>query len=75
MNSLEKLSKVFLRLEDKGDLFDSEESEKRYQIMKEKICHKCKNFETCKEDDGFVIRQMLHEILYTVEDCGAELNA
>lgn len=72
--SMEKLSHIFLRLEQKEEDMLREESEDLYQAVKEKVCQGCHRKEDCLKQEGFTVRQMLHEIFYAVEDYGAELN-
>lgn len=72
--SIEKLSHIFLRLEQKEEDVLREESEDLYQAVKERVCQGCHRKEDCLKQEGFVVRQMLHEIFCAVEDYGAELN-
>ncbi len=72
--SLEKLSKVFLRLEEREEDFTRDETDDMYAKVVETVCGKCRRYDSCNQKDGFAIRQMLHEILCAVEDYGAELN-
>lgn len=74
VHSLEKLSKVFLQLERKHDLFTKEELEEMYRKVDEKVCSKCSNKEECLGEDAFLTYQMVHEIFCTIEDYGVELN-
>lgn len=74
VNSLEKLSKVFLQLERKHDLFTKKEMEAMYDKVKERVCSHCINKDVCLGEDAFLTYQMVHEIFYTVEDYGVELN-
>lgn len=72
--SMEKLSHIFLRLEQKEEDVLREESEDLYQAVKERVCQGCHRKEDCLKQEGFAVRQMLHEIFCAVEDYGAELN-
>lgn len=72
--SMEKLSRIFLRLEQKEEDMLREESEDLYQAVREKVCQGCHRKEDCLKQEGFIVRQMLHEIFCAVEEYGAELN-
>lgn len=74
VSSLDKLSKVFLKLEEREAHFTQDETDDMYTKVIETVCGKCREYDSCSQKDGFAIRQMLHEIFCTVEDYGAELN-
>ena len=74
VNSLEKLSNVFLRLDEETEEDEREEAEELYQRVRESVCIQCRNCRICSQKDGFLIRPMMHEIFYAVEDYGAELH-
>lgn len=72
--SLDKLSKTFLQLEERIECFTPDETDTLHDRIQEGVCAKCKKYEYCSQKDDFAIRQMLHEIVCTVEDYGAELS-
>lgn len=74
VTSLEKLSHTFLRLDEKGDNLVREEADDLYHYVSERVCEHCHRKTECEKQDGFVVRQMLHEICCATEDYGAELN-
>lgn len=74
VNSLEKLSKVFLQLEGKRSLFAKTEVEEMYEKVKERVCRRCSNKDVCLGEDAFLTYQMVHEVFCTIEDYGVELN-
>lgn len=68
VKSLEKLSHVFLHLEDKHDEITEEIYQGMREDVKERVCKHCEKNETCKEKDH------IRELIYTIEHYGAELN-
>ena len=74
VQSLEKLTKVFLQLERKHDLFTKAEMEEMYEKVNEKVCGNCANKEVCLGQESFLTYQMVHEIFCTIEEYGVELN-
>lgn len=74
VKSLEKLSKVFLRLEGKRMIPKKEELEDMYEKIENKICENCGQKAICLEERKSQTYQMLEEIFDTVENYGAELN-
>lgn len=74
VKSLEKLSKVFLQLEEKHDIFTRKQMEEMYETVNERVCQHCTNKEVCLGEDAFLTYQMVHEIFCTIEDYGTELN-
>lgn len=74
VHSLEKLTKVFVQLERKHDLFTKSEMEEMYERVHEKVCRNCVNQEVCLGQEAFLTYQMVHEIFCTIEEYGVELN-
>lgn len=74
VNSLEKLSKMFLDLEERKTFFSEEELETMFQRTCEKVCKNCGNREMCLGRNRMHTYDMLREIFYTVENYGTELN-
>lgn len=68
VTSLEKLSYAFLHLEDKQEEITEEMYQGMREDVKERVCKNCERNETCKEKD------IIRELLYTIEHYGAELN-
>ncbi len=68
VTSLEKLSHAFLHLEDKHHTITEEIYQGMQEEIKERVCRQCERSSFCREQD------MLRELLYTVENYGAELN-
>ena len=68
VNSLEKLSRAFLHLEDKQEGITDE----TYQIMREdvreRVCKQCDHHRSCND------MKLLRELVHTIEHYGAELN-
>ena len=68
VNSLEKLSHAFLHLEESHDAMTDEEFQKMRDDMRERVCKGCENRQACRGMD------MLQEVVYTIENYGAELS-
>lgn len=68
VTSLEKLSNVFLNMEEKRTSLTEEEYQEMSDEVRERVCKQCERKEVCCAHD------MLKEILCTVEKYGAELN-
>ena len=68
VNSLEKLSHAFLHLEEIHDAMTDEEFQKMRDDMRERVCKGCENRQACRGMD------MLQEVVYTIENYGAELS-
>lgn len=74
VNSLDKLSKTFLDLEEDKSTFSSEELAQMFQQVTEKTCEKCGNREMCLGKGRIHTYDMMVEIFKTVERYGTELN-
>lgn len=68
VTSLGKLSDAFLNLEDKRTSLTDEECDEICDEVKERICKQCERKEVC------FAHEMLREVLYAIENYGAELN-
>lgn len=68
VNSLGKLSNVFLKLDEQGENFTEEVYQGMCEDVKERVCNHCERKEVC------AAHEMLREVLDTVENYGAELN-
>ncbi len=73
-DSLIHLSKTFLTLEGYKGTFSKEELENMFQKVTGKVCEGCERKAECLGENKIATYQMLCEILYTVEDYGAEIN-
>ena len=68
VQSLDKLSCTFLRVEEPSVLITDETYQGVREDVRERICKGCERQEVCRGVD------MLHDVLYTIERYGAELN-
>lgn len=73
-DSLIHLSKTFLTLEGYKGAFSGEELDHMFSKVTEKVCEDCENRQECLGENKIDTYQMLCEILYVVEDYGAEIN-
>lgn len=67
-NSLDKLSRTFLKSEVNREMITDEGLQKLCEDVKEKVCKSCERRKICNT------KKLLIEMLHTVEDYGAELN-
>lgn len=74
VNSIEKLSKMFLELEEKKTIFSEEELETMFVTVCNKTCYSCGNREACLGNGRIYTYEMLREIFRAVENYGTELN-
>ncbi len=74
VNSIEKLSKMFLELEEKRTCFSEEEQENMFEQICEKTCRNCGNYEMCLGRERRHTFDMIGEIFRTIEHYGTELN-
>jgi len=74
VNSLDKLSKVFLGLEEHKSMFSEEEMCSMFQKVCEKTCQSCGNRELCLGRGRMQTYQMMEDIFFTIENYGTELN-
>lgn len=74
VNSLEKLSRVFLDLEKKKTFFTEDELKRMCDQVCEKVCKKCQNIDLCMGRERQKTYQILWELFYAVENYGLELN-
>ncbi len=74
VNSIEKLSKMFLELEEKKSFFNDAELEKMFGQVCNKTCAKCGNYEMCLGRERRYTFELLLEIFRAVENYGVELN-
>ncbi|SCJ63733.1 Stage II sporulation protein E [uncultured Clostridium sp.] len=72
--SLKHLSETFLSLEEYKGAFTKDEVEEMFLRVSESVCEGCEKKEWCLKENRSGTRQMVYEILCTVEDYGAELN-
>lgn len=74
VTSLEKLSHVFLNLEEKKEYFTQEEYKEMCEEVVDKVCKNCGHWEVCRGKGKTRTYEMTQEVLQTVENYGAELN-
>lgn len=74
VHSLEKLSKVFLNLEEKKTTFSEEELKEICEAVFQKVCYQCGNRDGCLGRERQNTYQMLWKVFQAIEDCGTELN-
>lgn len=68
VNSLDKLSHAFLRMEENKSVMTDEEYQGISEDVRERVCKGCERKKVCHGAD------MLPDVLYTIEKYGAELN-
>ena len=68
VNSLEKLSQAFLKLDDKSNEMTEEMYIGMKEDIRERVCKHCERCEECREQD------MIEELIHTIEHYGAEMN-
>ena len=68
VNSLDKLSHAFLRVEEKENLMTEEAYQGLSEDVKERVCKGCERRKVCHGLD------MIREVICTIEKYGAELN-
>lgn len=72
--SLKRLSRTFLYLEDYKGTFTKDEVEEMFLRVSERVCAGCENRNWCLGENRIHTCQMVYEILCTAEEYGAELN-
>jgi len=74
VNSLGKLSNLFLNLEKKKTIFSEDELQNMYEYVCEKTCSHCGNYEMCYGREKYRTFEMIREVFLTIENYGVELN-
>lgn len=74
VQSLEKLSKMFLNLEEKKSMFTEEEMKNICETVFQKNCYQCGNRDGCLGRERKNTYEMLWSIFQAIEDYGTELN-
>ena len=74
VQSLEKLSKMFLNLEEKKSMFTETELRNIYETVFRKACYQCGNRDGCLGRERKNTYEMLGNVFQAIEDCGTELN-
>lgn len=74
VNSLGKLSHVFLNLEKETCRITEEEYQKMYEDVRERMCKSCSHKEVCLGAGKRLTQEMIQDILGVVERFGSELN-
>ena len=72
--SLEKLSRIFVNLEENKNFFSEEEITHICERVCKKVCRHCEMREDCLERNRYHIYELLCEIFQAIEDCGTELS-
>ena len=73
-DSLQRLSQMFLRLEEKKDAFSNEEVEAMFSRVRDKVCGRCGKCDWCWGENFIHTYQMGYDILSAVDHYGNELN-
>lgn len=74
VNSLGKLSKVFLDLEGPKTFFSEDELKRMCDKVCEKTCASCGSQDVCLGRERRYTYELLRDIFQAVENCGTELN-
>lgn len=75
--SLHHMADRFLKMEPPKKQLSEYEVKELAKRVEEKVCAKCERHGACEKEDaegGRIVDALVHEILCTVEDYGAELN-
>lgn len=73
-DSLQRMTQVFLRLEEKKDAFSNEEVEDMFSRVREKVCGRCVKCSWCWGENFVHTYQMGYDILSAVDHYGNDLN-
>ena len=73
-DSLQRLSQMFLRLEEKKEAFSNEEVEAMFSRVRDKVCRRCGKCDWCWGENFIHTYQMGYDILSAVDHYGNELN-
>ena len=73
-DSLQRLSQMFLRLEEKKEAFSNEEVEAMFSRVRDKVCGRCGKCDWCWGENFIHTYQMGYDILSAVDHYGNELN-
>ena len=74
VQSIEKLSKMFLALEEQKNIFSEEEIKSICEKVFQKTCYQCANRDGCLGRERKKTYDMLCGVFQALEDCGTELN-
>ena len=74
VNSLGKLSKMFLGLEQRKDIFTEEEVLRMCDMICERTCKECSRKQVCLTKELRKTHELAWEIFRAIERCGTELN-
>lgn len=72
--SLKHLADSFLRLEGTRECFTTEEIQRMFEQVTQKVCASCKKKDECLGKNRVYTYQLVYELLCTVEEYGAQLN-
>ena len=74
VSSLDKLSKVFLSLEERKTFFSEKEVREMCGLVCDKTCSDCPNRDLCLGSSRAKTYGLLWKVFQAIEDCGSELN-
>lgn len=74
VSSIEKLSKMFLELEEQKTGFSEAELEEMFVQVCQKTCKNCGNYEMCLGRERRHTFELVRDIFRTIENYGTELN-
>lgn len=73
-NSIRRLSKTFLHMENVRGVFTSDEVEGIFEKVSERVCGSCNKKEECIAENSIAIYQLIYEVLHAADDHGNDLN-
>lgn len=73
-NSIRRLSKTFLHMENVRGVFNSDEVEGIFEKVSERVCGSCNKKEECIAENSIAIYQLIYEVLHAADDHGNDLN-
>jgi len=73
-NSIQRLSKVFLHMENVRGTFTKDEVEGIFERVSDRVCVSCEKREECIAENSIAVYQLIYEILHAAEDYGSNLN-
>jgi len=74
VNSLGKLSRVFLDLEERKTFFSEDEWQRMCTKVCERVCENCGSRDVCLGRERRQTYELMHDVFQAVENCGTELN-
>lgn len=74
VNSLDKLSKAFLDMEEKNSFFSEEQVREMCDRVGKKLCHDCGNYDICLGKERGHTYELIWKVFQAIENWGTELN-